>query len=290
LSEAGSKPGAYCRLTSGERQLAEHPLLEGISALRRLLPLGRGLFEKRLARAMAEAARRDAGFYLGGFVARRALAGELAIDIDPTIVERRLEHRFRHDGRVYNIRDLFLGAGDWTPLLRRLDRSSTHREVAEIVQAGFDYRATSAYCRALDRALGPKPMRRNFVLLSSHAKVEAYFRQTAEMCRSIREVGLIRRSDYGRRLSSFASPSVRLPWIEFGEVDIGVAIGAAGELYRFASGKHRTAAAQALKLRSMPVEIRLVHARWLARQMAETGLAPVAALRRGIEMLPRTAR
>ncbi|HUF43863.1 MAG TPA: hypothetical protein VMN43_00840 [Aestuariivirgaceae bacterium] len=290
MSQAGAKPVAYRRLSGGERQLVESPLLEGLTALRRLLPLGINQFERRLGRAMAEAARRNAGFYLGGFAAQRALAGELWIDIDPAMVDRRIDHRLRHDGRAYNIRERFLGAGDWTPLLRRLERSSTHREVAEIVQAGFDYRATSSYRKGLDRSRGPKPMRRNFVLLSSPAKVEAYFRQTAEMCRSVQQLGILRRSSYGWRPASFATPSVRLPWIEFGEVDIGIAIGPAGELYRFASGKHRTAAAQALKLKSMPVEIRLVHADWLARQMASTGLGPVAALRCGIETLSLTPR
>ena len=279
-----AKPAVYDRLTSGERQLAEHPLLEGITALQRLLPLSQSRFDRKLGRAMAEATWRRTGFYLVGFAARRALGRELWIDIDPAVLERRLEHRFRQNGQVHIIRDRFLGAGDWTPLLRRLSRSTTHREVAEVVEAGFRYRETPSYATALDRARGPKPMRRNFVQLSSPAKVEAYFRQTAAMCQSIEEIGLLRRSDYGRRFQSFARPSVRLPWVEFGELDIGVAIGAGGELYRFASGKHRTAAAQALKLSSIPVEIRLVHADWLARHM-ETGLTPLAGLRKGIETL-----
>jgi hypothetical protein len=280
-----SQATAYSRLSGEERKRVDHPLWEGITALRRLLPLSPGAFERRLGRALAEAEKRGTGFYLDGFAASRALGSELWLDIDPLAVDRRLEHRFRQNGRALNIRGMFLGAGDWTPLLRRLDRSTTHREVADVVQANFDHRATASYQTALERAQGPKPMRRNYVVLSSPAKVEAYFRQTAEMCRSIGELGLVRRRDFGRPLSSFSSPTVRLPWIELGEVDIGVAIGPSGELYRFASGKHRTAAAQALKLKSMPVEIRLVHAQWLARHMAQTGLGPLAALRRGIEGL-----
>jgi hypothetical protein len=284
VTDTAAEFSPYRRLTSGERQLAEHPLLEGIAALQRLLPLSETRFERKLGRAMVEARRRGTGFYLAGFAARRALGRQLWIDIDPAVLRRRLEHRFRHDGQVHIIRDRSLGAGDWSPLLRRLDRSTTHREVAEVVEAGFHYRETPSYVKALDRARGPKPMQRNFVRLSSPDKVEAYFRQTADMCRSIGELGLMRRSDYGRRLSSFARPSVRLPWVEFGELDIGVAIGSGGELYRFASGKHRTAAAQALKLTSIPVEIRMVHAEWLARHIG-SGLTPLAALRKGIEGL-----
>lgn len=289
MSATGTRAGAYCRLTEGERERAESLLPDGIAALRRLLPLGPTRFERRLGRALAKAERGE-GFHLGGFAARRALGGDLVVDIDPANLQGRLEHRFKHAGQVYNIRDKFIGAGDWSPLLRSLERSSTHREVAEIVQAGFEYRKTPSYARALDRAAGARPIKRNFVTMSSPAKVEAYFRQTAEMCRSMQRCGLVRRRDYGWRLASFANPSVRMPWIEFGETEVGVAIGAAGDLYRFASGKHRTAAALALGLASIPVEIRLVHAEWLSGLMAETGLPPVDALRRGIETLPLTRR
>ena len=40
-------------------------------------------FERRLSKALEEAARREAGFYVGGFAARRALGNELVIDINP---------------------------------------------------------------------------------------------------------------------------------------------------------------------------------------------------------------
>lgn len=286
MSGAATDPTAYCRLSKGERQLSENPLPDSIAALRRLLPLGMAGFERRLGNAMAAAA--QGGFHLGGFAARRALGAELIVEVDPHILRDRLEHRFKQAGRMYNIRDRFVGAGDWTPLLRPIARSSTHREVAEIVQAGFEYRRTPSYGRALERVFSANPIKRNFVALSSPAKVEAYFRQTAEMCRSVQKSGIVRRRDYGWRLASFAHPSVRLPWIEFGEVEIGIAIGAGGEIYRFASGKHRTAAAKALGLTSMPVEIRLVNVHWLARQMAESGLSPADALRRGIGELKLT--
>jgi hypothetical protein len=287
MGGAEARPAAYGRRPDGERRRMKDVIEDGTASMRRLLPMGRGRFEALLAAALADAARHGTGFYLGGFAARRALGRGLVIDIDPAVLQRRLDHGVRLAERSCNIRDKFLGAGDWTPLLRVLRRSSSHREVSEIVAAGFDYRQTPSYRTSLDRASGDNPVKRNHVVLSSPGKVEAYFRHTAELCRSIGESGLLRRSDYGTRLASLARPSVRLPWIEFGEVDIGVAVGAAGEVYRFASGKHRTAAAQVLQIRSMPVEIRMVHADWLVRQMEDTGLAPAAALRRGIETLRR---
>jgi hypothetical protein len=287
VTDTATDPSAYRRLTIGERKTSDGGLVDSIAAMRRLLPLGVASFEARLGRAMAQAAA-NGGFHLGGFAARRALGRALMVDVDPGILKRRLEHRFKQGDRVHNIRDKFVGGGDWAPLLRSLDRSSTHREVAEIVAAGLDYRKTRSYAKALDRLARGDPVKRNFVALSTPAKVEAYFRQTADMCRSVQEFGIIPRRDYGWRLASFAHPSVRLPWIEFGEAEIGLAIGANGDLYRFASGKHRTAAAKALGLTSMPAEIRLVNARWLARQMAESGLPPARALRYGIDRLKLT--
>jgi hypothetical protein len=64
-----------------------------------------------------------------------------------------------------------------------------------------------------------------------------------------------------------------------------VAINENGELIRHLGGKHRTAIAQALKLPSLPVEIRLVHTGWLARQMERTRLPAHKALVEGVRHL-----
>ncbi len=62
------------------------------------------------------------------------------------------------------------------------------------------------------------------------------------------------------------------------ERDIGVAIDADGRLVRHTNGKHRMAAALALGIERIPVEIRLVHTGWLARQSERLGLSPADAL------------
>lgn len=272
----------YARLGRGEKRLHDKPGVDALATLRSFLPMRRGRFERLLGDALATACRHRTGFYLGGFAAQRALGDRLVIDIDPSVLRQQLAFRVRQGDRVFSIRDKFLGAGDWRPLLEELRRSSTHREVMAIVEAEFDYRRTEGYRRALERAGTDRPVKRNFIALSSADKVEAYFRQTTEMCRSIQAHGVVRRSDYGFRLASLRNPLVRLPWLELGELDIGIAIGPNGELYRFASGKHRTPAAQALGLKSIPVEVRMVHADWLERQMRQSGLPPTEALLVGI--------
>lgn len=285
-SRASDAQAGYRRVQSKERARHEGPLSEAVAAFKGFLPMSRSRFDARLGRGLADAARLGSGFFLAGFPARRALGAELVIDVDPRGIEHRLEHRLAQGGRVHLIRDRFLGAGDWTPLLSRVRSSSTYREVAEIVEAGLDYRRTRAYRAALERAGGPQPVNRNFVALSSPERVEAYFRKTAELCRSIREHGIERRSNRGGNMPGGpASWGVRLPWVELGEVDIGVAIGVGGEILRFASGKHRTAAAQSLGLASMPVEVRLVHADWLRRMMENRRSSPVEALIEGVRAL-----
>jgi hypothetical protein len=287
MTDGAAMATPYSRLGKGEKQLHDRPLFEALSALKTLVPLSRPRFDRILAQALEQAERRGTGFYIGGFAARRALGARLLIDIDPSVLEKQLDYRVRQGNDVYSIRDRFLGAGNWTPLLHLLRRSSTHKEVREIVEAGFEYKSTEGYRRALERAGTARPVKRNFVALSTPAKVEAYFRHTAEMCRSIERHGMLRRADYGLKRASFGRPSIRLPWVELGELDIGVAIGSSGEIYRFASGKHRTPAAQALGLKSMPVEVRLVHADWLRRKMEETGLPATEALLAGIGEIGR---
>jgi hypothetical protein len=246
------------------------------------------LFERRLVKGLGDAARAGEGFYLGSFAARRALGDALVTDTDPRRIKQRLKHRIVTDGRTHLIRDKFLGAGDWAPLLDPLTGSSTHREVHDVVRAKLDYRKTFMYRTAIERAGGPKPVRRNFVALKTPELVESYFQGIVELVRSIEQSGMARRAEFRRLSHIFADPQVRKPWVEAMEADIGAAIGAEGQIYRFAPGKHRTAVAQALKLRSIPVEVRIVHASWLERQVAETGLPPVEALLHGIENLDKS--
>jgi hypothetical protein len=277
----------YRRILTSERVRNEGPIGEALTALRGFMPLGEGRFGARLAAALEEAEERRSGFYLGFFQARRALGEKLVIKLDPALLEERLEHRLEEAGRTYLIRDRFLGAGNWAPLLTPLRNSSTWREVEQIVKADFDYRKTRSYRKAIERSEGPTPLRRNFVSLSSREAVETYFRQTADLCRSIQEHGFRRRDELGRR---FRNVRVRRPWVELGEVEIGVAIGANGEIYRFASGKHRTAAAKALGVPSIPVEVRMVHADWLRGLIERGGLRPAEALLRGISGLASEKR
>ncbi len=260
------------------------PSSRAIATLKSFLPLGRDRFEQRFALALQEAADDCSGFVLEGYAARRALGPSLVIDIDPSQLEQRMKHRIgTATNRVY-LQDKFIGSGHWQQMLQPISASSTHRDVQDVIRAGFDYRKTDAYRHALKEANGPTPVRRNFVALKSPHLVDRYFRQVAGLCQSIREKGIRRRSDFWQIADAFKNLDVRLPWVELVESDIGMAIGRNGEQYHFGSGKHRIAAAQALGLSVVPAEVRLVHLSWLQRQMT-SGLAPTDALLQGIRSL-----
>ena len=277
----GIEQRVWPRRASGLRRAAD--------GLKPFLPLSREWLDERLACALAEAEQTGSGFYLNSFAVRRAMAAAARISVDPRSIDRRLRHRVEGAEGDHTIRDRFLGAGDWEGLLDPLDTSSTHQEVREVVEAGLDYRRTGAFRLALERARSGHPLCRNYVALKTPDLVEKYFRSIVELVRSVSEAGIVRRAEYRRVSHIFGNCRIRPPWIEAVESDVGIAVGAVGEIYRFASGKHRMAIAQALNIGSMPVEVRMVHAGWLQRQVEASGLRPVAALERGLQALCQAA-
>src|SRR5690606_22988327 len=54
VTDTAAETSPYRRLTSGERKQSDGGLADSVAAMRRLLPLGMGRFEARLARAMEE--------------------------------------------------------------------------------------------------------------------------------------------------------------------------------------------------------------------------------------------
>jgi hypothetical protein len=264
-------------------------LSRAVATFKSMWPLPRKSFERQLENVVRNAPAARVDFYIGDYAARRALRGQLIVDVDPATLRFRLKHRSDATSATRYLQDKFAGGGAWSELLEPLSASSTHREVAEIVATGYDYRRTRAYASALRHAAAGDPIRRNFVALRTAALVESYFRLTTELCRSIRDQGVMRRSACPGLFNVVCHPRVRLPWVELTESEIGVAVDAQGQIYRFGSGKHRTAAAQAIGLRTMPVEIRMVHISWLRRQIADSGLPPVEALLNGLRGLTRSA-
>jgi hypothetical protein len=131
-----------------------------------------------------------------------------------------------------------------------------------------------------------RPSERNGVVLSTAEDVEAYLRYCRALIKSARKHGVVRRRTSGTfRGRWLKHRGARPPLVDLAERDVGVAIGVDGELVRHLGGKHRTAIAQALGMERIPVEVRLVHVGWLAKEMLRTGLAAHLALQAGLRRI-----
>ncbi len=210
----------------------------------------------------------------------------LNFNIDPARLTARLSDFVRDERGPHWIGTSFLDTGDWSKAVRPLARSPVHREVSELVAADLDFTKTRAYGELLAAAGRGRPARRYGVPLAGPAEVDAYFRYCVDLIRSMRKHGIVPRREFRSfRKRWFRHRDVRPPKFEGSERDIGVAIGAGGELVRHLGGKHRTAIAQAVGLHSIPIEIRLVHVGWLAGEMERTGLPAHQALGQALRAL-----
>ena len=210
----------------------------------------------------------------------------LHLDLDPKKLERRLSDWVRDHRGIRWTGASFLDAADWSAAISPITTSPIHREMHEIVAAGKDVRDTRAYSNLLLAIKNGRPSKRNNIRLATVEAVDAYFRYCRGLIKSMRQRGAVRHTVSGPfhslRLKYW---NARSPVHDSTERDIGVAITESGVLIRHLGGKHRTAIAQALSLPALPVEIRMVHTGWLAKQVERTGLPPHQALVEGIKDL-----
>jgi hypothetical protein len=164
-------------------------------------------------------------------------------------------------------------ARDWK--IGRLSENPIHERMNQLVHYGPAYREMPSYKRLLTQASRGKPRICNDVPLDSEAAIDAYFEHYLQLIESIRRSGFLPRTEVPRLT---ADPLVRRAKTEKEERDVLIAIGPQGELLRLGTGRHRTAIAQALGLERMPVEIRLVHAKWLSKLVERSGKSPLDAL------------
>jgi hypothetical protein len=208
--------------------------------------------------------------------ARWYFGRSLAFWAAPAALTLRLHDRV-HDGRKgIQLSRYFLDNGDWTDIVARIDDTVEHRETIELVEYGARYARMPSFRRMVRRAHRNKPVRRYGGWLDTEEKIHAYFRYFLDLIESIDKHGL-------QECSSLTTMRVPVGADVRGahalhQRNIGVAIAADGRLLRFLGGRHRLAIAQALGLAAVPVEIRFVHAEWLAGEVRRSGLPPATAM------------
>lgn len=216
----------------------------------------------------------------------RGFGEDLIAEIDPARLKRRLIDVVS-DGRDHvRLSHWFLDGAEWTSALVPLEPSEVHLEMEAIFQPEDRLHQTVAYQQLLAVAALGRPQIHNGVRLATPELIRDYFQHYRTLRQSIEQHGFLPRQHVSREIAgAFASTSVRSGRAELKEREVSVAIAADGELVRIVGGHHRTAIAQRLGLRRMPVQIRLVHTQWLAQQVRRTRLAPAKALRAGIRDL-----
>lgn len=203
----------------------------------------------------------------------------LNLEIDPQRLTHRLSEQL-FDGRETRRTDAhFLDGNCWDQVLFPLDETPVHGEILDICRTRSEFRKTSRYRWLVKQIEQGRPMARSGIRLDTVAKLDGYFSYYLGLVESIERFGIVprRRMRFGQHTGR-AHRSTRTIWRDLIERDIGVAVGPDGELVRHTSGRHRLAAAIGLGLKRVPVEVRMVHADWLAAQARRLGMTPAEAL------------
>ncbi len=164
-------------------------------------------------------------------------------------------------GRVeYDFRDQFICSGNINNRLSPVRDSQLNSEVDELFACEMDWRKTRSYQRLCQRLQDSGAFGHNNVHFSDSAQIDRYFERYVRLADSIDRYGYQPRAQLMLKSREGLGRTWRLEW---GEQEVGVAIGPQGEIWRYRGGYHRTAIARNLGLSAMPVMVKLVHSNWL---------------------------
>ena len=283
---AGDEGEGYSAVSPKEHPPQSGPAFPILSRLTAPILGSPLLFPARFDRAAARLAKEPGA---GGVEPQQALwyfGPALALQVDAARLNWRLSDYVRDARGIHYIGASFLDGANWSGALERLIRSPVHREMLELVRADLRFRETRSYRIFRRQAEAGRPPKRNGIALATTEQIDAYFGYCSYLILSIRERGIVARRDLSAADRPHLNGRQARPWTwERAERDIGVAVDQDGGLVRHLGGKHRTAIAQALRLPRIPVEVRLVHVKWLQRQMERTGLPAHRSLKAGLETL-----
>ncbi len=191
---------------------------------------------------------------------KAALGEQIILSIDPTELTFRL-HDWVHVGeRLYHANDFFLCAADWGPALNPIAKTPVYIEAMQLHSAGLDYKSTPAYENYLKRLERGIAQTRNKAALDTIEKINLYFERFISLFNSIQTHRLVS-IEQARRIATTLnlSSAIRSWRTNFGESNLGIAVGPTSEFVALPRGQHRRAIAIAMQLPSIPVELRLFH-------------------------------
>lgn len=220
--------------------------------------------------------------------ALRVFGQRLEIRVPLSVLTHRLHDWVEYGGLAQHASSSFVCMGEWHGLLAPTTNYAVMREAMQLYKARLHYKLTKVYERFYNLAQEGKPVWRNQVALNSQERIDDYFERFVALFHSIQAHGVVSVNRLKGHLTEKFQPSAsRRRKTEWGERDIGVAIGPAGELVLLPGGKHRLAVATVLKISHVPVQVRMVHVDWLRKLPRRPGQPWADAVSEGIDAVRR---
>ena len=217
---------------------------------------------------------------------RRKLGDDLYLNIPAralTLCIRRLTNPVAPRDHVLGY---FILDEDWQKYHQDIRKTFIYEETAALVQNPEAIRESAWYKKTLANIAAGRYMLRHRKLLTTQEALDDYLNLCGKLLASVRAKGLLRLSGLDAEQRNAYQGATRQSSWEDAEVDLGLAVNAAGDVYRTADGQHRGALAVILNLPSIPVELRLTRRDWLRAALAKRpDLRPTDALRLAIRDL-----
>ncbi len=217
-------------------------------------------------------------FFLPNWLASRAIAHSRLLHISTERITSEVEFGDMKHLRNAAVRH-FIYSGDLSEYLVPIAETSTAREIAQIFDVGFDFRATESYASYLHNiesggrsGLPDRPM-------SKRRDVDEYFEYLVRLIRSIATHGCVRHRDQALSDVSLVSQNLqRLPH----QQEIGCAVGPSGEIWLFNTGHHRLHIASQLGIPQIHATLYFVHWQWILDCFSKYGGDPISAIVDGL--------
>jgi hypothetical protein len=222
--------------------------------------------------------------------AKSALAEFQHIKIPPQHLCFRLHDWINGDIGPQHTNDHFICTGDWGSVITEIQYAPVYLETQQLYAAQLDYLSTEVYHRYLRELTQGRIHIRNKIPLNTPEKINFYFERFVTLFRSIQTHGFLTLAQARQTRESLSKRSPIRTWrTNYGETNIGIAIGPQGESIALPGGQHRLAIATAMGLSVIPAEIRMVHVDWLNTVMNADAESPLELVRENISRVVKTA-
>lgn len=227
--------------------------------------------------AVANKAHTDAvDFALHPVLVQQCLSQQLLLHIPVEKMRFHMADWLEINEQRLHTSDYFLAAGDLAAARYDVSRLTVLREVQELMEADWQFECTPTYRQLVKAMEQQRPVVRQQIRLDSLERIQAYFQRFLALHLSVAQHGLLSNKEVAHKLG-----------LE-GDREIGIALDRDGAVVKLHGGKHRFALAVAHQLKTVPVELRMVHVQLLTQVCQTRGCTPAQAIALLAQMLSQS--